>query len=357
MSIVVAAPTAPSVIVGNQLSDMFLSAPQEALASSLALLEELSLFSLMASKTLEILEKAGNRISRGTWTADSDRFQEALATKTARNKCYSPGELLLRIWGELHTLTPVALRDFKSGMDFSEMAEDLSRAAANLLRSNKDSGFYGNDLPAMIEFQMSKMFGGLEVPLRHLPAGEQDKLVAKIQEFLQSLSSEQQRFIMDKLGTTQLTESAIRTAVTNGTMWAAFAGAVQVFGFAFYTTAAQLLAIVSLHLLPFGAYVGLSSFIAVEASPLFLPVLAGLGLYYYGRQNSQIRRSLVPVVITSLCLAGMEQQAKDPSYRSTLLEDAISLWADARAKRDTCRSEQAQAQGKLNALNRELEHA
>jgi hypothetical protein len=216
----------------------------------------------------------------------------------------------------------------------------------------------------MIEYQMTKIFGGLNIRMEELSSTQQQSLVDRVREFLQSLPSDQQRFIMDKLGAADLSESAIRQAIASGAMWAAFAAAVQVFGFAFYTTAAHLLAIVSLHMLPFGAYVGLSSTIAVLSSPWMLPIFAGFGIWYYSRKNRGLRQSMAPLIVTSLCLSGMDMQARTPAHRQSAIDDALSLWAAARQTRDEKRSAAAaakldrdQAQSRLTATRNELAQA
>jgi hypothetical protein len=267
---------------------------------------------------------------------------------------FSPGELLLRLYGEIKSLLPVPSFDFRSGMDFSEMAEDVCMAAVRQMRSDEEAGFTGATIESLIQFQMNKLFGGLQVSMGELSSAQQEALISKIKDYLTRLPADQQKFIMNKLGTSEITESVIRKAIANGTMWAAFAAAVQFFGFAFYTTAAQVLAFVSLNMLPFGAYAGLSSLIAVFANPLFLVLMAGVGVYFVGRKNTQIKQSMVPLVVTSLCLAGMEKQADAPAYRTEVLEQALNLWADARGKRDIYRAKESECKETLTLRQREL---
>jgi hypothetical protein len=353
-----------STSVASSVSECLLSASDDSLSSALALIQELSLFSLMWSKGAEFFEKVNNKINRGTWSANSNHFHEKVVAKGKEFAGLSRGERLLKAIGELQQLMGVPPRDLRTSFDLAEAADDIGMGAVKILREDKEAKFSGNDVGGMIEFQITKIFGGLNITMAELSASEQKSLVDRVREFLQSLPSDQQRFIMEKLGAADLSESAIRQAIASGTMWTAFAAAVQVFGFAFYTTAAQLLAIVSLHLLPFGAYVGLCSTIAVLSSAWMLPIFAGLGIWYYGRKNRGLRLSMGPLIVTSLCLSGMDVQARPPMQPETAGEEALSLWRDARTVRDqkravsaNARSVRDQAQVRLSATRNELAQA
>lgn len=345
-----------TIAASSSVSGYLLSASDDSFSSSLALIEELSLFNLMWSKGADLFENVG-----GTKSSKSDHFHERLVATSKQFSALSRGERLLVAIGELQKLMGIGPRDLHTRLDLSEVADDLCMAGVKILREDKVAKFTGNDVSAMIEFQMTKIFGGLNIRMDKLSSEQQQNLVDRVHEFLKSLPADKQRFIMDKLGASDLSESAIRQAIASGAMWTAFAAAVQVFGFAFYTTAAQLLAILSFHLLPFGAYVGLSSFIAVLASPWMLPISAGIGIWYYSSKNTGLRKSMAPLSITSLCLSGMEVQAKNPAHREATVDEALSLWGAARSIRDQKRSVTAtatsvrnQAQARLTATRKEL---
>jgi len=350
-----------TVVAVSRVSDNLLAASDDSLSSALALIEELSLFNLMWSRVVELTEKVGNKINHGTWSSNSDHFHEGVVTKSRKFATLSRGERLLMTIGELQKLMEVTPRDLRTRHDFNEVADDLCMASVKILREDKQAKFTGNDVGAMIEFQMTKIFGGLNIPMDELSAEQQQSLVDRVREFLQSLPADQQRFIMDKLGASDLSESAIRQAIASGAMWTAFALAVEVFGFAFYTTAAQLLAILSFHLLPFGAYVGLSSTIAVLSSPWMLPIFAGLGIWYYSSKNTDLRKSMAPLIITSVCLSGLE---RTQAQRESAVDEALSRWGAARSVRDqkclvtaAATSVRNRAQARLTATRAELSGA
>jgi hypothetical protein len=353
-----------TVVAGSRVSGYLLSASDDSFSSSLALFHELSLFSLMWSKSSELIEKLESRINKGTWCSDSDHFHEKVVAKSREFAGLSQGERLLQTVGELQKLMSVSPRDLRTSFDLCEVADDIGAAAVNILRQDKDAKFAGTDIGSMIEYQMTRIFGGLNIRMEELSSTQQQNLVDRVREFLQSLPADQQRFIMNKLGAADLSESAIRQAIASGAMWTAFAAAAQVFGFAFYTTAAHLLAIVSLHMLPFAAYVGLSSTIAVLSSPWMLPIFAGLGICYYRRKNRGLRQSMAPLIVTTLCLSGMEVQARTPGHRQSAIDEALSLWVTARRTLDekraiaaAAKSDRDQAQSRLTVTRNELAQA
>jgi|ERR1700723_3612993 len=318
----------------SRISENLLSASDDSFSSALGLMSELTLFNLIWSKGGELFEKVDNKISKGSWSSNSDHFHEKVVAKSEEFANLPRGERLLEVLGELQKMMGIPPRDLSTSLDLAEVADDIGMAAVRILRDDKNATFAGNDVGVMIEFQMTKIFGGLEIRMEELSSVQQQSMVERVREFLQSLPADKQRFIMDKLGAADLSESVIRQAIASGAMWTAFVAAVEVFGFAFYTTAAQLLAIVSLHLLPFGAYIGLSSTIAVLSNPWMLPIFAGLGIWYYCRKNRGLRQSMVPLIVTSLCLSGMEVQARTSAHRESAVDDALSLWGTARKARD-----------------------
>jgi hypothetical protein len=324
----------PSGVARSNISDCLLFAPDDCLSSALALLNELTIGNVICSKSKHLLEKLENTLTKGSWTCNSDHFHEKVVERSKEYAHMAHSERLLRVIGDLQKLMRIRPRDLHTSHDLSDVADDIGLSAVNVLKQ-MDSKFCGSDVGAMIEYVMTKIFGGLNIRMEELSAGQQQTLVDRVREFVQSLPREQQRFIIDKLGASGLSDRVIHNAIANGALWTAFAAAVQLFGFTFYTTAAHLLAIVSLHLLPFGAYVGVSSTIAVLSSPWMLPIFACLGTWYYARKNRELRQTMAPLIVTSLYLSGMEVQARDPTQ---FADEALRLWAAARNVRNQRRA-------------------
>jgi hypothetical protein len=359
-----------SSITASQISTSLVSASNEAFSNTLALIEDLSLFNLAWGSGADLVQKIDNKVNRGTWSINSNNFAEKVAAKSEKFSDLSSGELLLRTIGGLQRLVDAAPRDLRTSFDLEEVVEDICMAAVKILREDtKDKKvnsekFTGLDVGSMIEFQIARIFTGLKINMEDLSPQQRECLVQRTRDFLRSLPADQQRFIMDKLGATDMSDAAIRNAIATGAIWTAFAAAVNVFGFAFYMAASHLLAVLSIGLLPFGAYVGLSSFIAVLASPWMVPVFVTFGTWFYIHKNSAMRRSMAPLLVTSLCLSGIEIQGSDTAQQGATVEDALASWGTARNIRDEKRSisERAkavrdQAQVKLTATGGQIKSA
>jgi hypothetical protein len=337
------------------IHELLLCSSDETLSSSLALLTEISLGQLIGAKLHEYFNALENRISHGTWVnKEGDLFQKRVAEKAIVLNQISRGERLLVLLGTLQELSETSPHDFNTRFDFDEATDDVCSAAVRMLRDDKKSNFGGQNVDSMIEYQLTKLFGGMEIKLQQMSGQERDKLVNDVTKFVQGLPEEQQQFLTKRLGTNELSDAAIRKAIASGTMWTAFAAAVNFFGFAFYTTAAHVLAIISFHLLPFGVYVGLSSLIAVLSSGWILPIAVIGGIWYVHHQNKNLKKAMVPLVVTTLCLSGMEKQCSDAGLQQRTSEEALKLWKDARAERDKCRADTEKAQTVYNNANQRL---
>jgi hypothetical protein len=337
------------------IHELLLCSSDETLSSSLALLTEISLGRLLEAKVHEYFNALGNKINEGRWeNKEGDLFQKRVAEHALELNKISRGERLLNLFGILQQLSDTAAHDFNTRFDFSEAADDICSAAVRMLRDDKKSTFTGSDIGSMIEYQLTKLFGGMEIKLQQMSGEEREKLVNDVTKFVQGLPEDQQQFLTKKLGTNELSEAAIRKAIASGTMWTAFAAAVNFFGFTFYTTAAHLLAIISFHFLPFGVYIGLSSLIAVLSSGWMIPIAMIGGIWYIYRQNRNLKKAMVPLVVTTLCLSGMEKQGSEADLQQRTIDEAQKLWKDARAKRDQCRADTDQAQTVYNSARERL---
>ncbi len=285
----------PTIAATSHVTDSLLSASDDSFSSALALIELLSLFNLMWSKGTEVIEKVGNKINRGTWSSNSDHFHEKVIAKSKEFAGLPHGERLLMAIGKLQELMGVPAHDLRTRLDFNEVADDLCMAAVKILREDKKAKFTGNDVGAMIEFQMAKIFGGLNIAMDELPATQQQSLVHRVREFLQSLPAEQQRFIMDRWG---LRPFRIRHPAgdCHRRYVDCFCCCRRVFGFAFYTTAARLLshplvASITVRSIRWSQFHDCRAFDA-----WMLPIFAGLWIWYYVWKNTGLRRSMAPLI-------------------------------------------------------------
>jgi hypothetical protein len=96
-----------------------------------------------------------------------------VVTKSKEFAALPRGERLLKVLGELQKLTEVAPRDLLTSFDLAEAADDIGMAAVRILRDDKATKFTGNDVAAMIEFQMTRIFGDLKVRMEELSSEHQ----------------------------------------------------------------------------------------------------------------------------------------------------------------------------------------
>ena len=318
----------------DNVPEPILAASGDVLRSSLALLSELSLFNLLIQKSADWFNSGCNLVTRQKWSSDCNHFAEQLKAKTEEYADLSDGECLLRVLGELEKLMEAKPHDLRTRYDMVEIAEDLCAATVRMLPAEKSAKFNGSTPADLMDYQLGKTFAGLQVAVGKLSGAQQDQVFEAIREFIAKMPADKQQFIMKQLGASELTEAVIRTAMLNGTLWTAFAVAVQVFGFAFYMMAAQLLAIISFHLLPFGAYIGLSSLLAVLSSPWMLPIFLVFGGWLYSHQNTGLRKSAVPMILLTLWISGMEMEARPMTNAPKGVDEALRLWGVARDCRD-----------------------
>ena len=206
----------------------------------------------------------------------------------------------------------------------------------------------------MLRFLMNKMFGEIGRRFESLSSDKQQQVVDEVRKFIETLPETQKEQLRKELGSDQITDGFIRKAIVSGTLSTAFAAAVSVGGFAFYTGAVSLLAALAGLVgitLPFSFYIGLTSTIAVISNPLFVvPVLAGGGWWLYGRQNHKMRRRLAPLVVVQSVLAHLAGRSNGVDHS----DQALGLWQAAWAAVEQRRTELARAEAALACIRNEL---
>jgi hypothetical protein len=332
----------------SSLHVAILSASDDSISTSLAFLNELSLWNVLHAKSADLAETIKRKLQdlpRGN--GSSDHFQKRIMAISKELDRLPRAERLLQLIGALQQSVSVPPRDLKTRFDLEEVLEDLCAAAVRIVAAKEEknavSAFKQRNLQGMLEFHISRMFGGIEIPFEHLAGDQQETLLTRVREFIAKLPPDQQRFVMEKIGAHDLTDAAIRQAVVTGSIWGVFAAAVEVFGFSFYTAAAHILAIASLHMLPFGAYVFMSSFVSLVTGPLMILIGGIGGCWLYNRTNRKMRGQMAPLLVTCLCLAGMDSKSRNPALGSDTADDVLRLWGAARDERDAARRTTAAA--------------
>jgi hypothetical protein len=323
------------------VTQSFLTAPREMLAAQLALLDRTTLAKLLKSKVTDLFSH-----EKGEFNRIVDEAIRCLVNEPA-------AELVLRLLGALNGILGIPARRYVAPRDFEDNGEEIFARCLAVLRETEKE-FSGTDLQDMLRFLTNKMFGEIGKRFESLSSDKQQEVVDAVRNFIEDLPEAQREKLRNEIGADQITDSYIRKAIVSGTLSTAFAAAVSVGGFAFYTGAVSLLAtlagLVGLTL-PFSAYMGLTSTIAVISNPLFfIPVVAGGGWWLYSRQNQKMRRRLAPLVLAQSVLAYLAGRANG----ADLADEALRLWQAAWTEVERSRGELVQAERALAATQEEL---
>lgn len=215
-------------------------------------------------------------------------------------------------------------------------------------------------LQQMIEFQMRKIFNELDDSFKDFSIEDQTKFAVKVNEYIHSLPEEKQTKIKEKLGINDLTDEMVRKAIATSGTSIVFAIIVEVSGFAFYTTATTLLATFAGLFgitLPFGIYTGLTSTIAVAASPFFIiPLLLGGGVFLINYQNNSLKKKLLPIIIMQIALPYMSNGSSNLSFTNFIKEweKRYKHYSDLCKELKETEIEQCAKTSDVNLINQEI---
>jgi hypothetical protein len=327
---------------GRLVWNGLLALPVDQAASLLALLDETTFANVMGKKVKSIFRK-------------EDEFAQALQQRTEELSRIDHPALLLRLLGKLEAIADVDPGYLASRRDYEDLCGELaSRAVALKREGNRD--FEGTSLLDLVGFVMREMFEGIEDNFEKLSGDAQDKIVGELSKFLANLPENHQKVFCESAGIDAITEDTIRQAIITGTIGIAFSTLVSVVGFAFYTTAASMLAslagLVGLTL-PFAAYIGLSSWIAVLADPItIMLVLSAIFAAGWWKGDQKVQQTLYPLAIVQLvALVSSDKFLKDRSQLEARVlaawREAISAYLNTQEKLETLREQRQICQNNL----------
>ena len=288
-----------------------------------ALLLKTNIGHLLSSKTKDVISKLSKE--------ESDNFTYHIEQEVKKLRNVEDQVLQVDLFIEMTRL--LKLRGTKYTL--TKEIEDqctliISDVYQQLLKQDKQFNLFAakeidsSKLQRMVQFQMSKVFNELDSSFEDFTIEDQTKFASQVNEYIQSLSEEKQSKIKEKLGIDDLTDEIVRKAIATSGTSIVFAIIVEISGFAFYTTATSLVASFAGLLgitLPFGVYTGLTSTIAVLASPLFIiPVLLGGGALLVNHQNKSLKKMLLPIIVMQITLPFMSQGADEVSFKLFIAE-------------------------------------
>jgi hypothetical protein len=266
-----------------------------------ALLCKTNIFNLISTKTKDLLS-----------SDESNHFSKHLEEEAKKLLSKTDEEIRLSLFLELTKIAQLKGGRYDLKKEIEDKCQEIVDWAFNeFQKKNKEFQQYYKEkdidkLEAMIHWQMNQVFKELDLKLIGLSEYEQDQLAEKVLEFVNSLPSDQQEKIKEKLGVQEISNKVVKNIMAQSGASILFATIVEVSGFAFYTTATSMLAAFMGFFgitLPFGAYTTLTSTIAFLANPLFiLPLILGGGVLLVNHQNKSLRKRLVPIVLMQISL-------------------------------------------------------
>lgn len=266
-----------------------------------ALLFKTNIVSLIGAKTKDIFNK------------DVDHFNADLQKEIAKIEHISDEALQLELFLRLteifelkgtHYDLPLEIEQ-QSALIISEIHKEMKKEDKDykeFISSAEDK----TELQLLIQYQMQKLFSTFDGKFRELESNEQDDFTAKIHQFIDELPAEKQTQLKDKLKIDDLTNESIRQVMMTQGSVIVLSIIVEVAGFAAYTTLttaiATTMAIVGVTL-PFGVYTFATSLLSLIVNPFILvPLVLGGGGWLLARQNKNLRKKLVPVVVLQMTL-------------------------------------------------------
>ncbi|MFJ8416991.1 hypothetical protein [Bacillus paramycoides] len=286
-----------------------------------ALLCKTNIGNLLSAKTKDVFSKGDNNDHFIKYLEEAVKELGEIDDRVIQVNLFLEFAKLLQLGGTKYTVQ----------QEIEEQCTNIVKAVyAKLAKQDKkfctfiESNPNSTELQQMIQFQMNKIFSELDGKFQDFTIEDQEKFATQVNEYILSLPEEKQIIIKEKLGVNELTDEMIRKAIAAGGTSIVFAIIVEVSGFAFYTTATSLFAsfagLFGLTL-PFGFYTGLTSTIAVLASPLFiLPLLFGGGVLLVNHQNKSLKEKLLPIVVMQIALPYMSNGEGDSEFNGFIQE-------------------------------------
>lgn len=261
----------------------------------------------------------------------SNHFMQHLVEEVNKLKHIEDDVLQVNLFLELTKLLDLRGTTYTQRKEIEEQCERIVngvyeqfRKHDKEFRSFTDNKIHPIKMQPIIQYQMKKIFHEIDGKFQEFYIDDQVKFADQVAAYLQKLPEEQQEQIKEKLGIDDVTNEVVRSVIARSGISIVFGIIVEVSGFAFYMMATSLFASTVGLLgvtLPFGFYTGLSSTIAVLASPIFIiPLLFIGGFFLLDRQNKSLREKLLPIILMQICLPTMSQGIKDISFHSFIHE-------------------------------------
>ncbi|MDR6726178.1 hypothetical protein J2W91_004684 [Paenibacillus amylolyticus] len=259
----------------------------------------------------------------------ADSFIHHLEMKAAALMNYSDAKLQLDILLEMAKRLEIRGTHLSTSQEVEDLTTAVVHEADKLMilqhsqyQRYKDIHMVQDPLQVMVRYQLDQLLQQTSKELDKASPAKQREYLAKVQQFIDQLPDEKQHQIKERLGVEQLTKEVLQRIVLTSGSSILFGILVEVFGFAFYTSATSLFASLAGLLgitLSFGTYTALTSMIAILANPIFIfGLLGGGGILFYRSQSRKLRGRMLPILLLQITLPAMHNSEVEVSYTSLI---------------------------------------
>lgn len=280
------------------------TADNEILANFIAMWDKSTISNIIKYKGFDLYDKIVNK-------ENNDEFAQILENKKLELKKVDTNELRTMIIMQLASYFEIKLPKTLNMYSLEHISIKIENCSIEALRKS-DKSFDETSLEQMISHIFQELFNDMSKQFNDKNDDDKEKIAKNIFQTIQDMPKEQQDKLKEELNVDELSEDIVMKAIAAGTFGAAFAATISIAGFSAYTFATSALAsmagLVGIGL-PFGAYSGLTSVIAVLSNPLFLIGSIGFLIYILNsKSNESIRNRLSPMIVTLISVLSAKSE-------------------------------------------------
>lgn len=282
-------------------------ADEETLANFISMWEESTISKIISSKSIDIYDKIKNHKT-------NDNYSESIAArKEELLKASNINTLRTILVIQLAKFYNIKLPKKFNLYSLEQIGLNIEQKSIETLNKS-DKNFKANNIEGMIQYVFEFLFSSISKKFNKSSNEDKEEISKNILRSIEEMPIEQQNKLKEELKVDEMSEDVVQKALASGALGAAFATTISIAGFSAYTFAASALAstagLIGLTL-PFGAYTGLTSIMAVVSNPIFLIGSMGLLIYILNdKSNDKIRGKLSPFIVSLISILS----SKDGKY-------------------------------------------
>ncbi len=200
----------------------------------------------------------------------------------------------------------IEYRNTTNKQSLDQLGQNIELHTIQLVQKSSKGQFKGNSTPELIRYNLQTMFDTTAEGFNSKSPEEQKEITRQIITLIKSMPDNQKELVLSKLRINKLSHNSIGRIIAAGGLGTAFVAVVDAAGFSAYIFAVKALSAVSGAIgltLPFTAYTGLTSFIALFANPIIvIPGSISLGYILTKRGNKLIRNAYLPTLVSQIAV-------------------------------------------------------